>query len=204
MNRPLDVIQAIQKRYTDMSSVLDERGRRLFAAAEARAFGRGGGYVVEQATGIARSTINRGIAELKANAPATGRIRRVGGGRKKNGPVPRPHRRPEECRGLRDARRSDESVVVDISQPGACDRSSQKRWLRPFNLCGPLDVEVSGVSPAGQSQDPRRRKTSRSQCTISLYQSPEREIRRGGGDRFFPSTPRRRSRSAITRTAVAS
>jgi hypothetical protein len=83
MNRPLDVIQAIQKRYTDMSSVLDERGRRLFAAAEARAFGRGGSYVVEQATGIARSTINRGIAELKANAPATGRIRRVGGGRKK-------------------------------------------------------------------------------------------------------------------------
>jgi hypothetical protein len=59
MNRPLDVIQAIQKRYTDMSSVLDERGRRLFAAAEARAFGRGGSYVVEQATGIARSTIKR-------------------------------------------------------------------------------------------------------------------------------------------------
>jgi|SRR5271169_4186475 len=89
MNRPLDVIQAIQKRYTDMSSVLDERGRRLFAAAEARAFGRGGSYVVEQATGIARSTINRGIAELKANAPnapATGRIRRVGGGRKKKRP----------------------------------------------------------------------------------------------------------------------
>jgi hypothetical protein len=82
MNRPLDVIQAIQKRYTDMSLVLDERGRRLFAAAEARAFGRGGSYVVEQATGIARSTINRGIAK----APATGRIRRVGGGRKKKRP----------------------------------------------------------------------------------------------------------------------
>jgi hypothetical protein len=86
MNRPLDVIQAIHERYADMSSVLDERGRRLFAAAEARAFGRGGSYVVEQATGVARSTINRGIAELKAKAPATGRIRRVGGGRKKKRP----------------------------------------------------------------------------------------------------------------------
>ena len=49
MNRPLAVIQAIQKRYTDMLSVLDERGRRLFAAAEARAYGLGGAYVVEQA-----------------------------------------------------------------------------------------------------------------------------------------------------------
>jgi hypothetical protein len=86
MNRPLDVIQAIQKRYADMSSVLDERGRRLFAAAEARAYGLGGAYVVEQATGVARSTINRGIAELKAKAPATGRVRRVGGGRKKKRP----------------------------------------------------------------------------------------------------------------------
>src|SRR5271163_4952481 len=75
MNRPFDVIQAMQKRYTDMLSVLDERGRRLFAAAEARAYGLGGAYVVEQAMGIARSTINRGIAELKANAPPTGRVR---------------------------------------------------------------------------------------------------------------------------------
>ena len=52
-------------------------------AAEARAYGLGGAYVVEQATGVARSTINRGIAELKANLPPTGRVRRVGGGRKK-------------------------------------------------------------------------------------------------------------------------
>src|SRR5271168_2623847 len=121
MIRPFDVIQAIRKRYTDMLSVLDERGRRLFVAAEARAYGLGGAYAVEQATGVARSTINRGIAELKANPPPTGRVRRVGGGRKKNDPVPRPHRRSEECRGFGDARRSDESVVVDIAQLGAWD-----------------------------------------------------------------------------------
>ena len=67
MNRPFDV-------------------RRLFVAAEARAYGLGGAYVVEQATGVARGTINRGIAELKANPPPTGRVRRVGGGRKKKRP----------------------------------------------------------------------------------------------------------------------
>src|ERR1700678_2393994 len=121
MNRPFDVIQAIRKRCTDMLSVLDERGRRLFVAAEARAYGLGGAYVVEQATGVARSTINGGISELKTNPPPTGRVRGVGGGRKKNDPVPRPHRRSEECRGFGDARRSDESVVVDIPQLGACD-----------------------------------------------------------------------------------
>src|SRR5271163_4650482 len=185
MIRPFDVIQAIRKRYIDMLSVLDERGRRLFVAAEARAYGLGGAYVVEQATGVARSTINRGIAELKANPPPTGRVRRVGGGRKKNDPVPGPHRRSEECRGFGDARRSDESVVVDIPQLGACDGSSQRNWLRAFDLCGPLDIEVSRVSSAGQSQDPRGRKTSCSQCTVCLYQSPEREIRRGGATDSF-------------------
>src|ERR1700690_660714 len=85
-DRPFDVIQAIRKRYTDMLSVLDERGRRLFVAAEARAYGLGGAYVVEQGTGVARSTINRGISELKPNPPPTGRVRRVGGGRKKKRP----------------------------------------------------------------------------------------------------------------------
>src|ERR1700677_1397596 len=74
------------KRYTDMLSVLDERGRRLFVAAEARAYGLGGAYLVEQETGVAGSTISRGIAELKANPPRTGGVRRVGGGRKKKRP----------------------------------------------------------------------------------------------------------------------
>src|SRR5271154_6854587 len=120
MIRPFDVIQAIRKRYTDMLSVLDERGRRLFAAAEARAYGLGGAYVVQQATGVARSTINRGIARTESQS-SSDRARSSGRRRtQKNDPVPRPHRRSEECRGFGDARRSDESVVVDIPQLGAC------------------------------------------------------------------------------------
>jgi hypothetical protein len=68
---------------------LDERGRRRFAAAEAMAAGHGGVSLVSQVTGIARSTINRGLVELRAElggeavgAPPSGRVRRVGGGRK--------------------------------------------------------------------------------------------------------------------------
>ena len=74
---------AIRLRYEALDPVLDERGRRRFAAAEARAAGRGGIVTVSRVTGIARSTIGRGLAELREEpAPPTGRVRRAGGGRK--------------------------------------------------------------------------------------------------------------------------
>jgi hypothetical protein len=44
---------AIRERYEAMGSRLDERGRRLFAAAEARAAGFGGVSAVMRATGEA-------------------------------------------------------------------------------------------------------------------------------------------------------
>src|SRR5271169_5962842 len=67
-----------------MSPFLDERGRRLFAANEAISLGRGGVTAVAATTGIARSTINRGVAELKAARNEIGRgIRRPGAGRKR-------------------------------------------------------------------------------------------------------------------------
>ncbi len=77
---------AIQLRYQALDPVLDERSRRRFAAAEASAAGRGGVAVVSRITGIARSTINRGLAELRdkmSGGPPGQRLRRPGGGRKK-------------------------------------------------------------------------------------------------------------------------
>jgi len=73
-------------RFEALDPVLDERSRRRFAAAEACAAGRGGIASVSRITGIARSTINRGLAELGTAASgdmASGRVRRPGGGRKK-------------------------------------------------------------------------------------------------------------------------
>jgi hypothetical protein len=76
-------IDDIRSRYRQAVSFLDERGRRLFAANEAMAQGYGGVTATAQATGIARSTINRGIAELRTGRNAVGtRLRRPGGGRK--------------------------------------------------------------------------------------------------------------------------
>lgn len=76
----------MQLRYEALGPVLDERGRRRFAAAEARAAGRGGVSAVSRITGLARSTIIRGLAELYGDAACdvvSGRVRRAGGGRKK-------------------------------------------------------------------------------------------------------------------------
>jgi hypothetical protein len=76
---------AIKLRHTALDPMLDERGRRRFAAAEALAAGRGGVTAVARITGIARSTIDRGLAELRGEAvpaAAPDRIRRKGGGRR--------------------------------------------------------------------------------------------------------------------------
>ena len=76
-------IAAIKARFEALEPVLDERARRLFAASEARAAGRGGVSAVSQATGIARSTIDRGLADLRSGAVMFGtRVRRPGGGGK--------------------------------------------------------------------------------------------------------------------------
>jgi Rhodopirellula transposase DDE domain len=73
----------IRDRYTALSPHLDERGRRSFAASEARAVGYGGIAAVSHATGIAASTIGRGLKELATGAEiAPDRVRRPGGGRK--------------------------------------------------------------------------------------------------------------------------
>jgi DDE family transposase len=76
---------AIRLRYEALDPLLDERSRRRFAAAEALAAGRGGVTAVARITGVARSTIDRGLAELRGDAaPAAtaDRVRRKGGGRR--------------------------------------------------------------------------------------------------------------------------
>ena len=74
---------AITARFDALSPFLDERERRLLAASEACAAGHGGVAAVSRATGFARSTIGRGLADLRAGAERLGdRVRRVGGGGK--------------------------------------------------------------------------------------------------------------------------
>jgi len=74
----------ITARYETLKTLLDERSRRLLAAAESQVVGKGGISVVAKATGISRPVIRQGIADLKdPTALAPGRVRKQGGGRKR-------------------------------------------------------------------------------------------------------------------------
>lgn len=78
------VIEWIERKYTDLVSELDERGRRRWAAVEARSLGHGGITAVAKATGLSDRTIRTGIQELESGCELNdGQQRKRGGGRKK-------------------------------------------------------------------------------------------------------------------------
>ena len=76
----------LAEKFEMVAVVMGEAQRRIWAATEALAIGRGGVSAVQRATGIARSTIVRGIAEIKSGEvdrlAQTGRTRRPGAGRR--------------------------------------------------------------------------------------------------------------------------
>jgi len=79
--------EQIERRFERLSPHLDERLRRLWAAAEAESLGFGGALAVERCTGVSRRAIAVGKAQLKQipSDQTTGyRVRREGGGRKKS------------------------------------------------------------------------------------------------------------------------
>ncbi|MCB1920426.1 MAG: ISAzo13 family transposase, partial [Candidatus Competibacteraceae bacterium] len=79
-----DIIETLRKKFVRVAPVLDERGRRVWAAAEAEALGYGGQGLVAKATGLARTTLYReGVRQAKEHQRSGEPIRRVGGGRKK-------------------------------------------------------------------------------------------------------------------------
>jgi hypothetical protein len=76
-----DLEVTIVAKFSVMAPVLDERARRLWAAAESVAIGYGGDALVSAATGLARETIRNGRRELARGVEPSVRIRRAGAGR---------------------------------------------------------------------------------------------------------------------------
>ena len=79
---------ALTQKFKTLSPVLNEHARRLWAATEALALGRGGISAAARATGLSRPTIYAGIEEIHTGTVATPqgraeRVRRPGGGRQK-------------------------------------------------------------------------------------------------------------------------
>jgi len=80
----MDNSAGVRDRFRFLEPVLDERSRRMLAAAESKVWGSGGISAVSRATGVSRQVIRLGLKELsQPPAQPAGRIRRPGGGRKK-------------------------------------------------------------------------------------------------------------------------
>jgi hypothetical protein len=82
------VVQWVRDKYQALQGMLNERSRRLWAAAEARSLGRGGIAAVIAATGMSSATVHKGLHELDMTASGQTalppqRCRRPGGGRKR-------------------------------------------------------------------------------------------------------------------------
>jgi hypothetical protein len=76
--------RTIEAKFKALAPSLNERARRVWCATEAKAIGRGGIALVARATGVAASTIARGVKELASeDSVSPGRVRRPGGGRKR-------------------------------------------------------------------------------------------------------------------------
>ena len=73
----------VARKWELLSPFLDERQRRLWMGTEAREGGHGGVSLVARATGLARSTVTRGVFELENGDEPAGRARRPGAGRKR-------------------------------------------------------------------------------------------------------------------------
>jgi hypothetical protein len=77
-------LATLRSTHAALMAVFTERSRRVWAAAEARALGRGGVAQVADATGISASTIRRGLRELDTGSSLPPeRTRHAGGGRKR-------------------------------------------------------------------------------------------------------------------------
>jgi hypothetical protein len=84
----MDAVAQLKAKYEPLQPLLNERQRRLWAATEALALGRGGITWVAEATGLSRMTVRAGVRELRRRqshpeaALAPDRVRRIGGGRR--------------------------------------------------------------------------------------------------------------------------
>lgn len=75
------LLRDVRRKLQSLWPHLNERSRRMLAAAEATQLGYGGVSLVSRACGLSRVTIMKGIQELDGPALVAERIRRAGGGR---------------------------------------------------------------------------------------------------------------------------
>ena len=126
--------ESIKARFEELEPFLDEKLRRLVAAAEAKSVGYGGISVVARATGVSRRAISLGCEELEEGiVESPGRVRKPGGGRKRA-----VDKYPDLCEEL--------ERLIDPTERG--DPESPLRWTCKSvrNLSGELKARECNVS----------------------------------------------------------
>jgi hypothetical protein len=78
----MDALTELQRKWNVVMPHLNEKQRRLLAAAEARILGHGGVSLAARASGLSRTTIHKAMLELETPALPGGRVRQAGAGRK--------------------------------------------------------------------------------------------------------------------------
>jgi hypothetical protein len=157
-------VEIIRAKFEAMKPVMDERTRRLWAATEARAIGRGGITRVSQATGISHVTIRAGLSQLERAAgpdaahATTSRVRRPGGGRKAL-----THHDPSLLTAL-------ESLVEPLTRG---DPQSPLRWT-----CKSTAELATELNARGHAVSPRTINTLPARLGYSLQSN--RKTREGG------------------------
>ena len=147
----------IRERFAAVGRGLNERSRRLFAAAEAKTAGYGGIAASSRATGIARSTIGRGLKDLAAPDTLSGAVRRPGSGR------PTLTRRTQPC-WKTCATLLEPATMGDPMRPLLWVSKSHAKLAAALRAMGhkiadeqhPENAGPAEVPSAGEPQDPGR------------------------------------------------
>jgi hypothetical protein len=144
----VEIERSLAAKFAVLLPHLDERAQRLYLGSEARSLGYGGIAVVARAAGVSRQTVAAGVEELDCGAPPLGRVRRVGGGRKRvtevdPGLVPallalvEPDERGDPCSPLRWTTKSTRRLAGELTRAGhpvSADTVADLLRLEGFSL----------------------------------------------------------------------
>ena len=164
-----------------LSPHLDEKSLQLFVASETLPLGHDGMTLISTATGVARSTIYRDLAELGKEPAPSGRVRITGEGRK---PAVEVQDGLEEALDalVEPAVREDPraSAAVGIEEPTSWFRCVfRSGLLRVPYLCGPApEATVSHASM--QCEEPEGHEPSGPGCAVPSHQRASHSVCGGG------------------------
>lgn len=159
-------LAAMKKTYVLLSPHLDERTRRLWCAAQAQALGHGGLTRVQEATGVSRSCLTRGITDLAASPFPEGVVRRPGGGRKRvteHAPalladldaLIEPTKRGDPMRGLRWTCKSTRHLARELTAKGhvvSHTTVAEELHLQQYSLKGNRKTQEGASHPDRDAQ----------------------------------------------------